>query len=39
MDLEAFVGVARLAFKYAVRELTGDKGDDAPLMLALHASE
>jgi len=39
MDLEAFLGVTRLAFKYAVREVTGDKGNDDPLMLAFHASE
>jgi len=39
MDLEAFLGVARLAFKYAVREVTGDKGDDGSLMFAFHGSE
>ena len=39
MDLQAFVGVSRLALKYAVREVTGDKGDDDPLMLAFHGSE
>ncbi|NNK49852.1 MAG: hypothetical protein HKP01_13340 [Gemmatimonadetes bacterium] len=39
MDLQAFVGVARLALKYAVRELTGDRGNDDPLMLAFHGSK
>ena len=39
IDLQAFVGVARLALKYAMREVTGDKGDDDPLMLAFHGSE
>jgi hypothetical protein len=39
MDLEAFLGLARLAFKYAVREVTGDKGDDGSLMFAFHGSE